>query len=419
LHASFAEPQRTTLSTATTASSMSVCIFGESTRSSKLRDAAADDSEADLEFWLDWERRGRSESDDLEEGMAREHSHLGRRTQGFLRGDRPGRADGQEKSTQPENAPTDIALVSPRTLSIVLSTLLVAACRQAAPLAPKAVSLNNAGVEALARGDLETAGARFDLALEYNGRFLEALVNQGLVEMERGNFARARQLLTRARRLNPDVAQPHHALGVLEERESRPDRASAHYLEALRVDPGFAPSRANLARLYFNARRYERAALEFRRLVEVAPDDPLAYSGLVDSLLGLGRTDEADEWLTKAVARFPKSTELALLQARHDLRQGFFDKVLADLRPLAARRDDTAIAALGWMATAELAAGRPRLAVGAAQKALSLSPEDPVATYVLATALAQLGDKNAAEWRARAQELLPEHPAVAGGQTQR
>jgi tetratricopeptide (TPR) repeat protein len=342
---------------------------------------------------------------------------LARRTQGLLstiRRDNVGRADGQGESAQPELHVSERVCVSRQFPRILFSAFVVAACRQAAPLPPKAVSLNNAGVEALARGDLETAGARFDLALEYNGRFLEALVNQGLVEMERGNFARARQLLARARRLNPDVAQPHHALGVLAERESRPDRASAFYMEALRVDPGFAPARANLARLYFNAHRYERAALEYKRLVEVAPNEPLAVSGLIDSLLELGRTAEADDLLGRGLARFPDSPELKLLQARCDLRQGRFEKALADLTPLAARSDGTAVAALGWMATAELASGRPRLAIGAARRALALIPDDSVATYVLAVALAQVGDRSAGLWRARARELLPGHPWLQG-----
>jgi len=77
---------------------------------------------------------------------------------------------------------------------------------------PKAVELNRAGTEALSAGDLETAEARFALALEYHPRFVEALVNLGLVEMQRGNFARARLEFERARRINADLAQPHHAL---------------------------------------------------------------------------------------------------------------------------------------------------------------------------------------------------------------
>jgi Flp pilus assembly protein TadD len=72
------------------------------------------------------------------------------------------------------------------------------ACAGSAPLPAKALELNRAGVDALAAGDLETADARFSLALEYNPNFVDALTNQGLVELQRGNFERARQLLTRA-----------------------------------------------------------------------------------------------------------------------------------------------------------------------------------------------------------------------------
>src|SRR5258706_7122296 len=123
------------------------------------------------------------------------------------------------------------------------------ACTRTAPLAPKAVDLNRAGSDVLAAGDLETAEARFALALEYHPRFVEALTNLGLVEMQRGNLARARLHFERARRINADLAQPHHALGVLAEREHRPDVASEHYRDALKVNPAFCPSPPNLRRL--------------------------------------------------------------------------------------------------------------------------------------------------------------------------
>src|SRR5207253_4886921 len=123
---------------------------------------------------------------------------------------------------------------------------------------------------------------------------VEAVVNQGLVELQRGNSERARELFTRAKRLNGDVAQPHHALGVLAERQARPDEASRHYYEALAVDPGFAPARANLARLLFDAGMLEEALVQFRRLSEVAPDESPAWQGLAETLLRLGRVDEAE-----------------------------------------------------------------------------------------------------------------------------
>jgi tetratricopeptide (TPR) repeat protein len=279
--------------------------------------------------------------------------------------------------------------------------LCLLGCSGVAALPPKAIALNRAGAEALARGDLETADARLSLALEYSPRFVEALVNQGFVELQRGNFERARELFTRARRLNEDVAQPHHALGILAERQARPDEASRHYYDALAVDPGFAPARANLARLLFDARMFEEALVQFKRLSEVAPDSPEAAQGLAETLLRLGRVDEAEAITRQASERFPDSAELTVLAARSLLRQGNVTRAIELLSPLGYGRDDVAANALGWLATAELLRGQPRLAVGAAKRALSLDPSSTVATYAMAQALEALGDPAAITWQRR------------------
>ena len=282
--------------------------------------------------------------------------------------------------------------------------LSIQGCAGRAPLPPQAVALNRAGAEALARGDLETADARLSLALEYSPRFVEALVNQGLVELQRGNFDRARELFTRARRLNQDVAQPHHALGVLAERQARPDEASRHYYEALAVDPGFEPARANLARLLFDAGMLEEALVQLKRLVEVAPDSAQAQAGLAETLLRLGRIEEAESVTRQAAARHPEAEELVVLRARALLRRGDVTQAIELLLPLSYGRDDVAASALSWLATAELLRHEPRRAVGAAERALALDPDSPVAVYAMSKALEALGDPAALAWRQRARQ---------------
>jgi len=285
--------------------------------------------------------------------------------------------------------------------------IFAVACAGSAPLPAKAIDLNQAGVEALAAGDLETADARFALALEYNPHFVEALTNLGLVELQRGNFERARQLLSRARRLNPDVAQPHHGLGVLAERERRPDLASEHYYEALRVDPGFSPSRSNLAHLLFDGGRYEDALVQFKRLIEVAPLDPHAHAGLAATLLHLERIDEAVDVVSNALAFAPEEPELLILAARVEIRSGQFAEARARLEPLSQERTDIAVNALAWLATAELAQGDARAAVRSAQRAIALSPNDALASFALGMSLKKLGDPGAQRWLARASALSP------------
>jgi Flp pilus assembly protein TadD len=281
------------------------------------------------------------------------------------------------------------------------------ACAGTAPLPPKALALNEAGVAALAAGDLETADARFGLALEYNPNFVDALTNQGLLELQRGNFERARQLLTRARRLNPDVAQPHHALGVLAERERRPDQASRNYYEALRVDPGFAPSRANLAHLLYAGGLYEEALLQFKRLVEVAPDVTAAHVGLAATLLHLQRVAEASVVIENALAADPDNPELAILVARLEIRKGELDAAIARLSPLTDARSDLAVHALAWLAAAQVARGRLHEAVAAAERAIALAPDDALASYALGVSLKKLGDPSAQRWLERASALSP------------
>lgn len=283
-------------------------------------------------------------------------------------------------------------VLRPAAVCVLLVSL---GCAATAPLPAAALELSRSGAEALAAGDLEVADARLSLALEYSPSFVEALVNLALVETERGNFARARKLLRRAARLNPDVAQPHHGLGLLAERERRPDRAAESYREALRVDPGFAPARANLGRLLFDAGQLEAARITFQKLAEVAPDEPDGPIGLAETLLRLGRRAQAEAITQAALARFPEHPGLRLLIARERLRGGRPGDAVTVLLSLASRRDEYGAAALAWLATAELARGRPRHAVGAARKALALEPDHPVAVATLTRALALIGASGA------------------------
>jgi Flp pilus assembly protein TadD len=289
----------------------------------------------------------------------------------------------------------------------LVTVSLVTACRGSAPLPPRALELNQGGIEALRAGELDIASTRFELALEYSPRFVEALTNQGLVELQRGNFVRARQLLERARRINPDVAQPHHGLGVLAERQLRPDLAAERYRDALEVDPGFTPSRDNLARLLFVAGHIEHARAEFARSVAVAPDDLHGLVGLVECLLRLGRIAEADATLDQAQLVHPEAPEVVVLLARRALRRERPDEAAELLTPLARGDADIAVTALGWLGVAELLRGRPRHAVGAGRRALEMSPEDSLATWVVAAGLHALNDRQAASWRDRAAAVSP------------
>jgi tetratricopeptide (TPR) repeat protein len=274
------------------------------------------------------------------------------------------------------------------------------------------VQLNHAGAQALAQGDLESAEARLALALEYHPRFVDALVNLGLVALQQGNFVLARKRLERARSINRHLAQPHHGLGLVAEREQRWSDAATHYRSALEVDPGFGPSRANLARLCFAAQRYDDAREQFLRLTQVQPSLIHGWVGLIESLYRLGRQPQGDEVLRRASAHLGDRAELRIYHGRLALRQGRLRQAHRLLASVVDEAGPSAREAWSWLGLTYLARGRTNDAAACSEQALVHDPDDALATYVLAMALVHRGDPDAPAWLRRARKLAPNNSVV-------
>ena len=188
--------------------------------------------------------------------------------------------------------------------------------------------------------------------------------------------------------------------------------AAEHYREALKVNPGFGASRANLARILFAAGQYYDAREQFQRLVEVDPGQLAGRTGLAETLLQLGREAESDAAVDRAHDDFGDTPELTLLLARRAIRSGSFADAETMLLPLAAAKDDNARAACAWIAMGRLARGDTAGALEAAERAFAFDRNDALATYVTAMAFSATHDKRAAPWLARAKLLSPRNPIV-------
>ncbi len=264
----------------------------------------------------------------------------------------------------------------------VFAGLVASGCASTAPLAPKAIALNDDGARALQDDDLEHAEAKLGLALEYNPRFTEAWVNLGLVELRLGRYEIARHDFRKAIELNPDLPAPFHGMGLLEERVGDLEKAEKNYRDALKVDPGFGPARVNLGRLLFARREWDAAREQFLRLTEVAPNVVEGWSGLVESLLRLRRDHDADDVLDRAREKLGERPQLVMLVARRLLRQGDAPSAIAALEPIT--RDGNAkiqATAFAWIAVAHATQGDIEASRSAANRALALDPKNEVALY--------------------------------------
>jgi folate-binding protein YgfZ len=165
--------------------------------------------------------------------------------------------------------------------------------------------------------------------------------------------ARVQQLYDRAIRTFAD-GEEDAALGLLE--------------EALRLDPGFGDAYEAVGVILGRAGRFHEAIDVFRRLEEVAPDEPMVNTNLSLYYMKLGDKETAEDESGKATLK-------GMAKARGKTGAG----ATADEDLEKAKRKD---------------AERKR---GMFAKVLEFDPDDPIALFGIGQALLTLGDAEGAE----------------------
>jgi len=198
---------------------------------------------------------------------------------------------------------------------------------RAAALDPELPELGNArALGFLAEGKHDAAKAELERALAQRADFVSALLNLGMVERERGDYAAGLAALERAERLAPANFRVQLALGRLHEKFQEQDLAVACYRRALELKPDstiawnnlssaylkldrlpeaadalrksveldeYADARSNLGTLYYTLDRFDDAIEQFRRAAELEPARAVLHSNLGDALGKVGRREEA------------------------------------------------------------------------------------------------------------------------------
>lgn len=217
----------------------------------------------------------------------------------------------------------------------------LAGCASAGGLPTAAIDHNRQGAQAFAEGELDTAEARFRLALEYHPRFAEPHANLGLVMLRRGQIRAAEDHLRTAIELNADFDEAWANLGVVLLRLGERDEAIEAFESALAIDPGLNDARTNLATTWMKAERFAEARAQWLRLLQQAPSARtramLAYCELRLERPGAARDqaesalrEDADEPVARVVrgilhanaGRFHSAVE-DLIHAQDDPVVGF------------------------------------------------------------------------------------------------
>ncbi|HEX3146440.1 MAG TPA: TPM domain-containing protein, partial [Pyrinomonadaceae bacterium] len=143
-----------------------------------------------------------------------------------------------------------------------------------------------------------------------NGRRLAAL-SEFYLSIE--NAADANRLAELAVQMSPDVAAAHQALAAARHIDLRLDDAESEYAKALALDPKSNATRIALADLKRASGKNEEALALYRELLAADARSNRARAGLILSLLELGKKDEGEAELNKALQDKDQSHNLPLL----------------------------------------------------------------------------------------------------------
>jgi pentatricopeptide repeat protein len=164
--------------------------------------------------------------------------------------------------------------------------------------------------------------------------------------------------------------------------------------KALKLDPELAEPHALLASVYQEQWQWSDAEAEYKRALELNPNDVAAHLGFADWLLCQGRTEEALTWSRRARELDPLgvtglSNGWILFHARR------YDESIRELRSVTAVHPDYAVAQW-FLGFALIAKGQPEEAIPVLNKALSLTGGSSAVLGVLIRAYAHAGRRTEA-----------------------
>ncbi|MBV8207148.1 MAG: tetratricopeptide repeat protein, partial [Acidobacteria bacterium] len=143
---------------------------------------------------------------------------------------------------------------------------------EAEKLAPRDAALHLSAGRALeSAGALDEAGEEFRAAAELDPSSKEALAGIVNVNMRAHRLPEAEAALRKFLAADPQNATAHLQLGRVLLAESKNDEAAPELETALRLQPGDVAVERELAGLHASAKQYDKAAAEYRDLVQRDP----------------------------------------------------------------------------------------------------------------------------------------------------
>lgn len=170
-------------------------------------------------------------------------------------------------------------------------------------------------------GHLEPAARLYEEVLLEEKENADALHLLGVIHHQRGDNARALELIGRAVALRPSVPVFHANLAEVYRALGKLDRAAGCCRTALRLDPQSVDALTNLGLVLSAQGKHAEAVDMLRRALQTQPGSPVIHNNLALALREVKQFDEALEHFRKAVELDP-----TYALAQNNLGQALVDK---------------------------------------------------------------------------------------------
>ena len=188
----------------------------------------------------------------------------------------------------------------------------------------------------------------------------------------------------------PDNYYAHNALGLELDKQGRSTDAMAHFVESIRLAPGFVNARENIGMLLGRQGRTSEAIAQYEQALQLVPHHVRAHINLANELARIGRLDEAIAHYHEALRLDPASSEAHTDLGSALQQAGRLEEAIAEHRE-AIRLDPDLADAHYNLGNAFERTGRLDEALAEYQQTLRLQPASASAHNNLGAVLQALG----------------------------
>lgn len=158
-------------------------------------------------------------------------------------------------------------------------------------------------------GHWKNSSSIFKHALEVNPESWLANNNLGMVLEKQGKPQEAMARFDEALRLKPNFAEAHLNLGIALQRQGKTEAGAAHYRKALDIDPSLVEAHSNLAAALQERGQIDEAISHCLEAIRLNPDSSGAYFNLGNILRLQEKLEEAAASYSEALRIDPNFTE--------------------------------------------------------------------------------------------------------------